>query len=422
MLEQFAQHLTCYLSQKEIDLLLASLDNKRYQGLLLNPARLSRQDLLNVFPSLVPHPIIDHAFIYDPNDIAPGKSYLFNAGAYYLQDLSAMLVAHLLPTGDNEIIADLCAAPGGKTVQTALKNTHSLIIANDVSGQRARTLASNIERFGFDHVLVTNEDAINLLKKRPSDFNKIILDAPCSGSGMFRKNEDMLKDWSYQKVLKYQALQKTLILAAYQSLLPGGELIYSTCSFSYEEDEAVVAHLLKHSDAQIVEIPFHPSFYMSDDIKGAIHLFPHRFEGDGHFICHLKKPGHCPKQVLKIAKKKSFGDYQFDLDIIDVGQHFFGLKYAYKSNFHILRYGVFLGSITRGIVSYNHALALYLNASQSQKLNDIQKEKYLRGETFMCPSWPNGYQVVSYLGVNLGWVKISGGQAKNHYPKGLRRR
>jgi len=420
MLLTFAQHLQNYLSEEEISLLLTSLEAKRYQGLLLNPIKLSEEDLLLVFPSLVKHPLIANAFIYDPDLISPGKNYLFNAGAYYLQDLSAMLVASFLTSSEEEIIVDLCAAPGGKTVQTALNNPNSIIIANDISGLRAKTLAQNVERFGFDHVLVTNNDAFDIIRKSPTTFDKIILDAPCSGSGMFRKSSAMLNDWSMQKVLTCAEIQKRLIVAAYQKLAPGGELIYSTCSFSYEENEAVISHLLSIENAIVVKLPEDKSFYMSKDIPGAIHLFPYLFEGDGHFICKIAKPGTKQRRLLNKAKTTRFGNYDLDLNVISVNEHYFGARYALKLPFNIVRYGVFLGSVIKGITSYNHHLALYLPKSKAYPLSEAEKDKYLRGETFSNEKITNGYHVVKYNNINLGFIKASNGNIKNHYPKGLR--
>lgn len=420
MLHEFAEHLKKYLNDHEIALLLDSLDGKRYQGLLLNNHKFSRDLLLSTFPTLTAHPYIKNGFIYDPELVAPGKSYLFNAGAYYLQDLSAMLVASLLENGENEIVVDLCAAPGGKTVQFALNNPNSVIIANDLSGLRAKTLAQNTERFGLDNIIVTNNDALDLLSKSPYAFDKIILDAPCSGSGMFRKSAAMSEDWSLNKVLKFQEIQKSLIYKAYQALVPGGVLIYSTCSFSYEEDEEVILDLLAKTDAEVIPIPSQTSFYLSKDVPGAIHLFPYLYEGDGHFICLIRRPGTKKPRELKPALPTKFGQYIVNLDIVNRNDHYFGCKYIFKVPFNVLRYGVFLGSVEKNIITYNHHLALYLPASASFTLMEDEKEKYLRGETFFNEQIPSGYQVVKFNNINLGFVKVSNNVVKNHYPKGLR--
>lgn len=420
MNNEFKEHLLKYLSEQEIESLLTSIDAPRKQGLLLNTKKCSEELLLSYFPSLEKHPIIKNGYIYDPLVFQPGKHFLFNAGAYYLQDLSAMLVGHFVNPLDNEIIADLCAAPGGKTTQIALKNTNTVVIANDLSGLRAKNLAQNIERFGLDNVVVTNEDALRLLSKSPYYFDKIVLDAPCSGSGMFRKNEEMIKDWSLNKVLKFAETQKELILAAYNKLKEGGLLIYSTCSFSYEEDEEVIDYLLNHSNAQVEPIPLHPSYSESPTIKGAIHLFPSKFEGDGHFICLIRKPGTLVTPKLEKASLQSFGDFLLPVFIENKGPYYFAFKYKLRLPFNIVRLGIFLGEKNNKIVDYNHHLSLYLSPALSVGLDMMQKEKYLRGETFELKTSQTGFHPVSYQGINLGFVKIVNGVAKNHYPKALR--
>lgn len=422
MFDTFKQHLYRYLPNEEIEQLVAAFSQPRMQGLLLNTDKLNAHILLEYFPSLVPHPIIPNAYLYDPDLISPGKHFLFTSGGYYLQDLSAMLVSHLLDIQDDELVADLCAAPGGKVTQAAFKAKKAFFIANDISGLRAKAMATNIERFGFDHVVITNHDALDLLNKAPYQFDKIILDAPCSGSGMFRKREDMIADWSLNKVLKFQALQFALMLAAYDALAAGGELIYSTCSFSYEENEDVINHLLNQRDAQINPIPLHPSFDESPSIKGAIHLFPHHYEGDGHFICKIKKPGSHSIHPLKRPVLTKFGIFPLSLHLINHQNYYFGVNAMVKLPFNVIRAGIFLGTIEKGIVDYNHHLALSLPPSLSFPLNEKEKDLYLRGESLKNMEIADGYSVVSYQGINLGFVKSKNGTMKNHYPKGLRLR
>lgn len=422
MLNEFKQHLSIYLEDSEINQLIESLENERLQGLLLNVDRCSEQLLLKYFPQLIKHEFIKNAYIYNPKEIHPGKHFLFNSGAYYLQDLSAMLVAYFLDINDGDIVADLCSAPGGKTYQAAIKNKHALVIANDISGLRAKDLASNIERFGLSNVIVANEDALVLIKKAPYLFDKIILDAPCSGSGMFRKNDLMIKDWSLNKVLKYQSIQKELIITSYNHLKPGGQLIYSTCSFSYEEDEAVIEYLLANTDAKTINLPDHHRFTNSKIVPGSIHLFPHKFEGDGHYICLVTKPGNIEKNTLTSPRINRFGSFDLQLEIYQKNQHYFGLMTNIKLPFNLVRAGIFLGEKRGKITIYNHHLSLYLPPSLSQSLDQAEKEKYLRGETFINRSFPDGYYPVSFEGINLGFVKVKDGYVKNHYPKGLRTR
>ena len=423
MKDIFKSHLKKYLSDKTISDLVESFSKPRLHGLLRNENKISHEKLLKYFPNLTKHPLINNGYIYDPNLISPGKHWLFDAGCYYLQDLSAMLVASLLPIDQDDIVLDMCAAPGGKTVQTSLKLSKSgLILANDISKKRANILVSNIERMGLGNVIVANEDALNICKKYPNMFTKILLDAPCSGSGMFKKDDKMIEDWHINKVLSAAKLQKELIVAAYDALAPGGLLLYSTCSFSYEENEEVIFELKKERDIILVNIANHISFYRDDKLKEAIHLFPHLYEGDGHFICLIKKPGELktstiPKKKLSLLNHNESTFYKLE---DQTGIYGINIPFDTKDLF-ILRYGVKLFDKQNKQVIPHHHLTHFLDASNSITLNDEELKIYLSGNVIKKDNIKDGFHIVSYDGINLGLIKASRGMLKNHYPKGLRR-
>lgn len=422
MLENFKNHLLTYLDQTSVDCLISSITNKRLTGLLLNTKKLSFSTLSNYFPQLKEHFLIPNSYVYDPNIYSPGKTFLFDAGCYYIQDLSAMLVAALLDVDEDDFVVDLCASPGGKTVQTSIKmNNKGLIIANDINGLRAKVLSSNVERMGLANVIVTNEDANALLKKLKIRPTKIILDAPCSGSGMFRKLDKMIEDWSYEKVKKYAVIQKELLENAFNKLTDGGTLIYSTCSFSYEENEEVILALLnKYDNVELVNLSGDKHFYSHPSLKEAIHLFPHLYEGDGHFICKLKKTGSLPKKEA-FQKSDVFGKFTLDLLIKKLGETYYGLTTDFDTtNLKVLRLGVALGTINKSVINYDHHLAHYLSSQNSLALTKIQKDAYIKGLTIEYKDIENGFHIVSYDGINLGFVKAVNGILKNHYPKGLR--
>ena len=269
----FREHLKRYLSDDEISKLMDSLNALDKHALLLNAEKLSEEKLLKIYPHLEKHPIVKNAFLYNKNEYQLGKSVLHELGAFYLQEPSAMLVSYLLNPKPNSLILDLCAAPGGKSVQASLltKGT-GLIISNDLSYPRAKIIKENAERMGLENLLIISNDFAKLSSKYQNTFDYIILDAPCSGSGMFRKNDLMKEDWSINKVYKFAELQKELISYSYSMLKPGGKMVYSTCSFSYEEDEEVIEHLLASSDAIIDTIPSILYFYQSKN-GFCIHLF-----------------------------------------------------------------------------------------------------------------------------------------------------
>ena len=414
----FEKHLEKYLSQEEIEKLISSFSDTEKKAIYLNVNKLSIEKLIKLFPNLKPHPVVPNGYLYDKNEYELGKKIYHELGAYYIQEPSAMLVAHFLDAKPGEIILDLCAAPGGKTVQTALKmHNEGLIIANDLSKSRANILLSNIERMGISNTVVTSLDFKNYYQKFAGFFDKIILDAPCSGSGMFRKSEEMKNDWTYEKVLKNAAIQKELILMCYSMLKEGGTLIYSTCSYSFEEDEEVIEYLLKNTDGKLENIPSFKGEFRSKKYKETVHLFPSYFEGEGHYIALIKKPG-----VLHSSKITPF---EISIVIQSKGKAKEIQKFLVPSklpaNFEelSLRPGLFLKTQIGEKFVPSHHYSHVQNATNSIELTKEEVVKYLAGET-INKKCPNGYAFVSYMGMNLGVIYSINGVLKNYYPKGLR--
>lgn len=414
----FEKSLEKYLSKDEIAKLVASFSEIEKKAIYLYTNKLSNEKFLKLFPNLKAHPVVPNGYLYDKNEYELGKKVYHELGAYYIQEPSAMFVAHFLDAKPGEIVLDLCAAPGGKTIQTALKmQNEGLIIANDLSKSRANILLSNIERMGISNTVITSLDFKNFYQKFAGFFDKIILDAPCSGSGMFRKSEEMKNDWTYEKVLKNASIQKELILMCYSMLKEGGKLIYSTCSYSFEEDEEVVEFLLKNTDAKLENIPSFKGEFRSPKFKETIHLFPSCFEGEGHYIALIKKPG-----VLQGSKISPF-------EVSRVIQSKGNSKEIQKflvpsklpSNFEdlALRPGLFLLSQIGDKIVPSHHRSHVENSDNSIELTKEEVLKYLKGET-LNKKCPNGYAFVSYMGMNLGVVYSINGTLKNYYPKGLR--
>ena len=411
---EFFEHLKTYLSDEEIALLETSLNKKSEHALLLNVEKMSQEQLLSIYPSLKEHPIVKNAFIYDKDELDLGKSIYHELGCFYLQEPSAMLPAFLLNPEAGDLVLDLCAAPGGKSMQASLlMKNEGLIISNDISKQRAFAIVENAERLGRGNLLITNNDFSLIYDKFINTFDKIILDAPCSGSGMFRKESKMSEDWTYQKVLKNAEIQKSLILMSYQMLKPGGTMVYSTCSFSYEEDEEVIMHLLNNTDAELVNIQESELFYQNKINGYGIHLFPFIFPGEGHYIALIKKPGQLVKKLDKkyYQKQEKFGDYLFTIS------ETFSMKHL-----NVIRYGVKIGQVDKKDIRYDYHYARFIKSFDSElEIGLDALLKYYLGETINQPI-NKGYLLLKYQGINIDIARSDGRIIKNRLPKGLRKK
>ena len=416
----FKEHLKKYLSDEEIDNLISSFSLKENKGFYLNEKKMSKETLLKLFPNVKAHPIVPNGYLFDQDEYKLGKLIYHELGAYYIQDPSAMLVAHYLEPKQNQMILDMCAAPGGKSVMTSLlMNDSGLLLANDLSTSRANILLQNVERMGLGNVVVTSYDLNKFKNELKGQFDGIILDAPCSGSGMFRKMNEMKEDWTYEKVLKNAKIQKDLILLAYSFLKEGGTLMYSTCSYSYEEDEEVIEHLLSNSDAKLEYIEDFVGFYRSKKYKETIHLFPSKFVGEGHYIAKIKKPGKLNENEMEKVELSLKENSKGNSKVIN---HFIlNQKLNEKILKFALRPGLFLGSEIGDKFIPSHHYSHYVDSIESIELDKNEAIHFIKGESLIKNNLETGYQFVSYLGMNIGVAHIVGSTLKNLYPKGLRK-
>ncbi len=421
----FEQHLKKYLEPKFIKELTASLLEERTTSLFLNTKKMSAKKFEDRYPKIRKIKNIPNGYYYDSKIYPFGKSWMFKNGVYYIMDAASMVTTSFLDLKEDDLVLDMCAAPGGKTISLALKFPNTRIIANDLSSQRSLVLSQNIEHMGIGNVMVTNNDFHNYRDSLKNKFDVILLDAPCSGSAMFRKMDEMRNDWSYEKVKFHSLLQKTLIETAYLLLKPGGTIVYSTCSFSYEEDEEVVLDLLaNHPDCKVIPIEKDRRFYMSKDVPGSIHLFPNMFQGEGQYICYIKKEGIPPRRKQIDFSLKNFYGYKLPFNY-----RYFKGEDIYIHNFlevdpkmfNVLRCGLFLGEFLGVTFKPSFALSQYVTGIPTIRLDQKEAELYLKGQQFVKKNpYPNGYILVSYDGINLGYVKNVKGTLKNHYPIGLR--
>ncbi len=435
----FKEHLETFLSKDETELIINSRKMPEIHCFMLNNNyNISINDLFNNSINLKKHPHIENAYIYDKEEIEFGKSLEFIAGAFYIQEPSSMMAVSLLNIQKDEKVLDMCAAPGGKSfnILNKLENT-GLLIANDIHEIRSKILSANIEKYGFDNVIVLNDDSKHYKKHFKNYFNKIIIDAPCSGSAMFRKNKQAEEEWSIEKVYNCQSIQKSLIEDAYEMLAPEGEILYSTCSFSIQENEEVIEFFLNnHPDIEIVPISLNKLYNDTINIKGGLRLYPHKFEGEGQVIFILKKkreetPLNSYYKEIKTSKPskdvlKFLNDIKVDINSNDIILFKNNYSFANFTKFDLYdvkinRYGMEIGTTSNNHFEPAHAFSKYFKMPQEMyiELNEDETREYLKGLT-ISKEGNSGYKIVTYKKIPLGWVKHVNNQLKNHYPKGLR--
>lgn len=436
----YKAYLEKIMSNEQIDMMNDEYNKKPVTSLRLNFLKINKDKFEYLFEGLEKHNYIDEAYYYNKEEIAFGKNPLHSAGAYYIQDASAMMVVKLLDVQKGETILDLCAAPGGKSSQIAsYLGGKGLLVSNDVSAKRVKDLSENIERMGASNVIVMNENIDKISTLFEGYFDKVVLDAPCSGQGMFRKNSSTYDDWSYDKTLNLASIQKELIMKAYKCLKKDGVMVYSTCTFAVEENEEVVNYLLENTNASVIRIEKNKDFNESIGDFGAIRLYPFNFKGEGHFICLIKcndehvckvKFGNKlasrkDKELYKEFEKKHL-NIELDGEFIKMGDelHLLPNNCFSLDGLKILRNGIHLGTIKEKRFEPNHALALYLKKENVKNTLDLRYNSkeikdYLKGFTLDTIN-KKGYVLVCVEGVSLGWCKDDGRLLKNLYPKGLR--
>jgi NOL1/NOP2/sun family putative RNA methylase len=408
---------------------LNSLERPRAVALRFNPLKGAQPPLDFV---LDPVPWEPMGYYYDPQS-RPGLHPFHEAGVYYLQEASAMAPVALLEPKPGERICDLCAAPGGKTTQIAGRMMgQGLLLCNEINPKRAKILSRNIERMGVANALVTNEHPGVLAERFEGFFDRVLIDAPCSGEGMFRKEEAAVTDWSQETVEMCARRQAEILHSGSRMLRPGGRLVYSTCTFAPEEDELAVEAFLQSHPEFTLEAVAGPWF--ESKIPGMYRMWPHKLLGEGHFAAVLRKnegvePEIAPAKEEKLPKE--WTQFARELDIrlprgkaVQFGQSLYWApeELPELKRLKVLRPGLELGTVKKDRFEPAHALALWLKDCinvQSYEAGSKQIDAYLHGN--VVPSQKKGWCIVAADGYSLGWGKGDGSVLKNHYPKGLRR-
>lgn len=472
---EFEKKMKAFLGN-EWDDFLYSYDNNRFQALRFNTLKVQspeeRMRILKVLGISSDKRVswADEAYYFDEN-VRPGKHPYHEMGLYYIQEPSAMSAAALLAPKPGMRVLDLCAAPGGKSTQLATYlGDRGLLVSNEINTQRSRILSQNIERMGIKNAIVTNEDSFVLASHFPGFFNAIQVDAPCSGEGMFRKLPEAIEQWSMENVAICATRQKEILDNAAVMLKPGGVIVYSTCTFSKEENEDVIEYFLER----------HPDFTLEEMER----FWPHKVDGEGHFVAKLVRRGSvnelgadydvCEdscnkvedtglKADRKIKKNKNsknrknetkpaltkenmklltefldetisedmaawiknsrlvmFGEQLYRLPDMEVDIK--GLK--------VQRAGLHIGEFKKQRFEPSHSLALALKLSEAKNVvkltwDDPQTTGFFNGQSVVLSDeqtaeCKKGWALVCVDGYTAGWGKVNGTQVKNHYPKGLR--
>ena len=443
----FLDRMQRLLGPEEFSAFAQSFDAPRFGGLRWNPLKAPLARLETLGYALTPVAWEPNGFTYDLGP-RPGLHPWHEAGAYYLQEPSAMAPARLLDPRPGERVLDLCAAPGGKATQlAAAMEGRGVLFANEIVPARAKVLSRNIERLGIANALVTNEHPASLAKRLPGWFDRVLVDAPCSGEGMFRKEPDAAADWSEQQVAICAARQQEILASGAQLVAPGGFLVYSTCTFAPQENEGVIAGFLAgHPDFTLIGpntpwfSPGRPDWVGEPDpaLKKTVRLWPHRLRGEGHFAALLRRSpeapeadapalvqGQTPPESWERFRSETLPDCPLPEGCwLRFGERWYlapsqtpdlrGLK--------VLRAGLALGEAAKGRFIPDHALALWLKQAASEAdypLDSDELTRYLSGQTLLGTQ--TGWTLVKAQGLSIGWAKGSQGVLKNHYPKGLRR-
>ena len=454
--EAFEKRMKDMLGE-EYDSYLDSYQQERQFGLRVNPLKVTGEELkeLSGF-HLRKIPWTQDGYFYEEEDM-PARHPYYAAGMYYLQEPSAMTPASRLHVEPGERVLDLCAAPGGKaTALGAALRGKGVLVANDISNSRAKALLKNLELFGISNAFVTNEIPGNLADRFEGFFDKILVDAPCSGEGMFRKDPAVIKTWDEVRPEYFAKLQRDILKNAVRMLRPGGQLLYSTCTFATVENEGSISWVLENfPEMDVLEIepyegfaPGHPEWGNGDErLKRCVRIWPHKMKGEGHFLALLKKSETAMEAVVRIGRtqrpdKKTrqvvdafFVDCKWepDWERIEVrGEKVYLVPELPEKlqGIHFLRNGLYMGDLKKDRFEPSQQLAMMLKGNDyagvlSLKSEDVRVEKYLHGETLLVEAGEStiakGWILVCVDGFPLGWGKLVNGVLKNKYASGWRK-
>ncbi len=441
--EEFEDYIKCY-------------DEGRLYGLRVNTKKISVEEFKKISPfEIRPIPWIENGFYYDGDKVQAAKHPYYFAGLYYLQEPSAMTPANRLPVEPGDKVLDVCAAPGGKATELGAKlQGEGVLVANDISNSRAKGLLKNIEVFGIGNVLVLSEEPGKIEDYFPEYFDKILIDAPCSGEGMFRKDKKMVKAWEEHGPEFFAKIQRSIVTQASRMLKPGGMILYSTCTFDPEENEGTIEYLMEQYPEFIIKdiVPYEGfapgkpevTESKSEDFKKTVRIWPHKLQGEGHYVALLQKgepventtvkeskgrTKKVPEEILEFFKEV---DWEMDwsrLEIYSEKVYYMPAGIPDVKGIRFLRTGLYLGDLKKNRFEPSQSLAMCLKKEEYKNtvnldVNDERVIKYLKGETIdvddIVSHKAKGWQLVLVDGYPLGWGKLANGTLKNKYLPGWR--
>ncbi len=440
--EKFTEKMKKLL-QDEYEAYIQSFEEPRYYGLRVNTGKIQTEQLKSKVPfQLTPIPWCKEGFYFEQDD-RPSKHPYYYAGLYYIQEPSAMAPGAILDIQPQDRVLDLCAAPGGKSTQLAAKlKGQGVLVSNDISTGRVKALLKNIELAGITNAIITNETPERLSQRFLGYFDKILIDAPCSGEGMFRKEPTMIKSWEQYGSANCCRMQRDILHEAAKMLCHGGMLLYSTCTFSPEENEGMIGEFLDaNRDFDVIPIPKEhgltpgrPDFIEERaELQGCARLWPHKVKGEGHFLALLQKRNNHPiKEVLfplREIDRQILVDFdafiksylhiipQGDFELHGQGVYLLPPDIPDLRGLRIVRSGWYLGDVKKKRFEPSQAMAMGLKKEEAKytvnfDLEDPRVIRYLKGET-MEVEGEAGWNLVCVDGHPIGWGKIQGHMMKN---------
>lgn len=449
----FIKNMREILGEEGLAEYLDSFEKPKFTGLRVNTSKISVEEFLRISPfKLRRVPWTENGFYYTEEDSPTHHPYYY-AGLYYIQEPSAMAPAAVLPVERGERVLDLCAAPGGKATELGAKLNHTgLLVANDASASRTKALLKNLEVFGIPNLLVTSEMGDRLDRYFHEYFDKILIDAPCSGEGMFRKQAHMIPAWEKQGPEVFANMQREILRQAAELLKPGGTMLYSTCTFSKLENEGSIdGFLAEHPEFTLEEIPRQEGFCSGmPELVGSrfplercVRLFPHKIDGEGHFLALLKKagekipgapepagrPGRIPAELEAFLQDVSMPMEPSRIVVKDTKVFLMPEGVGRCPGLRFLRSGLYLGELLKKRFEPSQAFAMTLKKEEYASVIDLSAAddrviRYLKGETLEIEdgesSRPEGWQLVCVDGYPLGWGKLIRGTLRNKYFSGWR--